>query len=55
VVVLQNGVDHADRVRPLLPAGTTLLPALVYVATEMLEPGRTGAAEPRDPRPDARR
>ncbi|MCA2218122.1 2-dehydropantoate 2-reductase [Jidongwangia harbinensis] len=39
VVVLQNGVDHADRVRPLLPAGTALLPALVYVAAEMLEPG----------------
>lgn len=39
VVVLQNGVDHAERVGPLLPAGVTLLPALVYVAAELLERG----------------
>jgi 2-dehydropantoate 2-reductase len=56
VVVLQNGVDHADRVRPLLPAGTTLLPALVYVAAEMLEPGhvlhRQGARLTVPGRPD---
>ncbi|MDR7274128.1 2-dehydropantoate 2-reductase [Catenuloplanes atrovinosus] len=39
VVVLQNGVDHAERVGPLLPPGTTVLPALVYVAAELLERG----------------
>ncbi|MDP9796265.1 2-dehydropantoate 2-reductase [Catenuloplanes nepalensis] len=39
VVVLQNGVDHAERVGPLLPSGTTVLPALVYVAAELLERG----------------
>ncbi|GAB7037462.1 MULTISPECIES: 2-dehydropantoate 2-reductase [Catenuloplanes] len=39
VVVLQNGVDHAERVGPLLPAGTTVLPALVYVAAELLDRG----------------
>lgn len=39
VVVLQNGVDHAERVAPLLPAGTTVLPALVYVAAELLDRG----------------
>ena len=39
VVVLQNGVDHAERVGPLLPPGTTVLPALVYVAAELLDRG----------------
>ncbi|GAB7052513.1 2-dehydropantoate 2-reductase [Catenuloplanes indicus] len=39
VVVLQNGVDHAERVGPLLPSGTTVLPALVYVAAELLDRG----------------
>ncbi|WP_430782805.1 2-dehydropantoate 2-reductase [Actinoplanes sp. G11-F43] len=39
VVVLQNGVDHAERVEPLVPRGTRVLPALVYVAAESLGPG----------------
>jgi 2-dehydropantoate 2-reductase len=39
VVALQNGVDHADRVGPLLPPHTTLLPALVLIAAEVIEPG----------------
>jgi 2-dehydropantoate 2-reductase len=34
VVVLQNGVDHAERVAPLVPGSTTVLPALVYLAAE---------------------
>ncbi|HEY3501176.1 MAG TPA: 2-dehydropantoate 2-reductase [Actinocatenispora sp.] len=38
VVVLQNGVDHADRVGSLI-GKATLLPALVYVAAERPEPG----------------
>jgi 2-dehydropantoate 2-reductase len=39
VVVLQNGVDHVERVAPLAD-GATVLPALVYVAAERVAPGR---------------
>jgi len=39
VVVLQNGVDHVERVAPLAD-GATVLPALVYVASERVAPGR---------------
>ncbi|MFC4071745.1 2-dehydropantoate 2-reductase [Actinoplanes subglobosus] len=39
VVVLQNGVDHAERIGPLVPRGTRVMPALVYVAAESLGPG----------------
>jgi 2-dehydropantoate 2-reductase len=40
VVVLQNGVDHVERVAPLA-VGATVLPALVYVvAVERLARGR---------------
>jgi 2-dehydropantoate 2-reductase len=39
VVVLQNGVDHVERVAPLAD-GAAVLPALVYVAVERVAPGR---------------
>ena len=39
VVVLQNGVDHVDRVAPIA-GGATVLPALVYVAVERVSRGR---------------
>jgi 2-dehydropantoate 2-reductase len=39
LVVLQNGVDHAERIEPLAPRGTRVMPALVYVAAESLGPG----------------
>jgi 2-dehydropantoate 2-reductase len=39
VVVLQNGVDHTERVAPLVPTGATVLPALVYVAAERTHRG----------------
>lgn len=39
VVVLQNGVDHVERVAPLAD-GATVLPALVYVAVERVARGR---------------
>jgi 2-dehydropantoate 2-reductase len=39
VVVLQNGVEHLDRVRPLVPAGTRVMPAVVYAGAEMVAPG----------------
>jgi 2-dehydropantoate 2-reductase len=39
VVVMQNGVDHVERVAPLA-GGATVLPALVYVAVERVAQGR---------------
>ncbi|MQA08022.1 MAG: 2-dehydropantoate 2-reductase [Pseudonocardiaceae bacterium] len=38
VVLLQNGVDHAERVAGLVDAGT-VLPALVYAPVERVAPG----------------
>src|SRR5262249_57550005 len=38
VVCLQNGIDNADRVRAAV--NVTVLPAAVYVAVSMPEPGR---------------
>lgn len=40
VAVVQNGVDHADRVAPLLPSSTPVLPTLAFMAVERTAPGR---------------
>lgn len=40
LVVLQNGVEHEQRVAPLVPSGTRIIPAVVYCGAEVLEPGR---------------
>lgn len=40
VAVIQNGVDHVRRAEPHLPAGATLLPAIIYCAVERTAPGR---------------
>jgi 2-dehydropantoate 2-reductase len=40
VVAVQNGVDHAERLGPLVPPGTEILPALAYTAVERVAPGR---------------
>ena len=40
VVVLQNGVEHEVRLRPLLPdARTQIVPAVVYCGAELVAPG----------------
>lgn len=39
VVVLQNGVEQYQRVRPFLPATTPVLPGIVYAGVEMVAPG----------------
>ncbi|XVU21387.1 2-dehydropantoate 2-reductase [Actinoplanes sp. CA-054009] len=39
VAVLQNGIDHAARLRPWLPSGTRVVPVLIYLAVETLSPG----------------
>ncbi len=40
VAAAQNGLDHAGRLAPYVPAGTAVVPALVYIAAERLGPGR---------------
>ena len=40
VAVIQNGVDHARRIAPYLPAGATVLPTIIYCAVERTAPGR---------------
>ncbi|MES2185589.1 MAG: 2-dehydropantoate 2-reductase [Pseudomonadota bacterium] len=39
VLCLQNGVDNAERLQAVLPAPVAVVPAVVYVATEMAGPG----------------
>jgi 2-dehydropantoate 2-reductase len=38
-VAAQNGLDRADALRPLLPAGE-VIPALLYIGAERVAPGR---------------
>jgi 2-dehydropantoate 2-reductase len=40
VAVVQNGIDHVERVAPLLPDGAEALPTLAYMAVERVAPGR---------------
>ncbi|MCF4128876.1 2-dehydropantoate 2-reductase [Methylobacterium sp. SyP6R] len=40
VVVVQNGVGQAERARPHLPPGVTVLPAIIYCSVERTAPGR---------------
>ncbi|MFD8548382.1 2-dehydropantoate 2-reductase [Streptomyces sp. NPDC059649] len=40
VAVLQNGIDQEERVVPLVPRGTAILPTVVYISAERIAPGR---------------
>jgi 2-dehydropantoate 2-reductase len=40
VVVVQNGVGQAERARPHLAEGVTVLPAIIYCSVERTAPGR---------------
>ncbi|UNO41936.1 2-dehydropantoate 2-reductase [Streptomyces sp. MST-110588] len=40
VAVLQNGLGHEQRVAPLVPEGTGILPTIVYMSVERTAPGR---------------
>jgi len=40
VVVLQNGVDHEERITPLVPTGVQVLQVVVALPAEKLAPGR---------------
>lgn len=39
VYILQNGVEHIDRVRPFVPAGVELVPTVVALPAERSAPG----------------
>jgi 2-dehydropantoate 2-reductase len=39
VAVLQNGVEHRERVAPLVPIGTTIVPVVVALPAERVAPG----------------
>jgi 2-dehydropantoate 2-reductase len=39
VVVLQNGVEHEQRVRPFVDPSTEIVPAVVYCGAEVIAPG----------------
>ena len=39
VVVVQNGIDHEDRVRPFVPTEVPVLPSIIICAVERLAPG----------------
>jgi 2-dehydropantoate 2-reductase len=40
VAVLQNGVDHVERIAPLVPAAESVLPVVVQLPAEKTGPGR---------------
>jgi 2-dehydropantoate 2-reductase len=46
VAVLQNGVDHVERVQPLVPDGTEVLPVVIQVPCERTAPGRVEQSHP---------
>jgi 2-dehydropantoate 2-reductase len=39
VAVLQNGVDHVERIQPLVPPATVVLPVVVQIPAEKTAPG----------------
>jgi 2-dehydropantoate 2-reductase len=39
VAILQNGVDHVERIRPLVPVGTRLVPVVIQLPSEKRGPG----------------
>ncbi|OIV35419.1 hypothetical protein BIV57_21755 [Mangrovactinospora gilvigrisea] len=43
VLVVQNGVEHRQRLAPLVPPGTPVVPALMYLNAERTGPGRATA------------
>ncbi len=46
VVVLQNGVEHETRVRPFIPDGASVLPAVVDLPVASPRPGRVEVRRP---------
>lgn len=46
VAVLQNGVDHQERIAPLLVSGARVLPVVVQIPAEKLGPGTIAQQHP---------
>jgi 2-dehydropantoate 2-reductase len=46
VAVLQNGVDHEERIAPLLESGSEVLPVVVQMPAEKLSPGKIAQQHP---------
>jgi 2-dehydropantoate 2-reductase len=46
LAVLQNGVEHVDRVRPLVPASVHIVPAMVACPSDREAPGRAHVTGP---------
>jgi len=46
VAVLQNGVDHIERITPLVAASVSVLPVVVQMPAEKMAPGRIEQANP---------
>ncbi len=46
VAVLQNGVDHEERIAPLLESGSEVLPVVVRIPAEKLAPGKVVQRRP---------
>ena len=46
VAVLQNGVDHEERIAPLLESGSEVLPVVVQIPAEKLAPGKVVQQHP---------
>lgn len=40
LAVLQNGVEHRERVKPFVPAGTPVVPVVVQLPAQRMAPGR---------------
>ena len=46
LVVLQNGVEHVERLRPFVPSSASIVPAVVAMPARSLSPGRIRVAAP---------
>jgi len=46
VAVLQNGVDHEERIAPLLESGSEVLPVVIQIPAEKLAPGKVVQQHP---------
>lgn len=46
VCILQNGVEHIERVRPFVPASANLVPVIVTFAAQRYSPGRVTVSGP---------
>jgi 2-dehydropantoate 2-reductase len=46
LVVLQNGVEHVERLRPFVPSGASIVPAVVAMPARSVAPGKIRVAAP---------